>query len=294
MISAFDGSPAGRAGIESGDTVLEIDGEPIGGLPVPEVLMKVRGRAGTYITLTVESRKTGGVHRLRMRRRTIRVPPIQYFELADGIGYVKIVNFQQKTASEARRALRKLYRRSGDQLRALILDLRNNPGGLFDQAIDVANLFLSHGTITRLLGTDSTTNREFKAGLRGTFPEVPMIVLVNRGSASASEILAAALRQRSDVYIMGETTFGKASVQGIFLLGHGMALRLTTAHYYTPEGRDIDGIGIEPDIRIESDAETPDAPGNILSGKNRLLAEEGVRAAIEFLRASKSPFSSLY
>ena len=121
-----------------------------------------------------------------------------------------------------------------------------------------------------------------------------MVVLVNRGSASASEILAAALRQRSDVRIMGENTFGKASVQGIFILGRGMALRLTTAHYYTPEGQDIDGIGIEPDIRLES-AKDPQYPSvSAHSGIRRLQEEEGVRAAMKFLRGPESPFSTPY
>ncbi len=294
VISAFEGSPARKAGIQSGDTVLEIDGEPIGGLPVPEVLVKVRGRPGSTITLTVKSRRTGAISQFRMRRRTIHVPPVQYEELGSGIGYMRIVNFQQKTSSEARRALRRLYGRSQHKLNGLILDLRNNPGGLFDQAIDVANLFLSDQVITRLRGTDGATNQEFRASLAGTFPEVPMVVLVNRGSASASEILAAALKQRSDVYVMGENTFGKASVQGIFLLGRGMALRLTTAHYYTPEGRDIERIGIKPDIRIESDPETEDAVKVAPAGINRLQAEEGIRAAVEFLRGPKSPFSTPY
>lgn len=294
VISAFEGSPAHKAGIQSGDTVLEIEGEPIGGLPVPEVLVKVRGRAGTHISLTIRSRRTGEISEFRLRRRTIRVPPVQYSDLGDGIGYVRIVNFQQTTSSEARRALKRLYGKSRNHLKGLILDLRNNPGGLFDQAIDVANLFLSDQVITRLRGTDGGTNQEFRASKRGTFPEVPMVVLVNRGSASASEILAAALNQRSNVFLMGEPTFGKASVQGIFLLDRGMALRLTTAHYYTPEGQDIDKIGIEPDIRITSDTETQDPIMSALSGINRLRAEEGIRAAMRFLRGPRTPFSSPY
>lgn len=294
VISAFEGSPAEDAGIRSGDTILEIDGDPIGDLPVAEVLLKVRGRKGTRIFLTVKCRDTGKINHLKLRRRTIQVPPVQYAHLGRRVGYLRVLNFQQETSKAVNRALRKLYGRSRDGLEGLIVDLRNNPGGLFDQAIKVADLFLDKQVITRIRGADGKTSRDFIASVRGTFPAIPLVVLVNRGTASASEILAAALKQRSDVFIMGEPTFGKASVQGIFLLGNGRALRLTTAHYYTPEGRDIDGIGIEPEVRIRKSAEAASSGRSDVSGINRLRTDEGIRAALAFLRGPRSPFSSLY
>lgn len=299
VISCLEGSPAYRAGIKPGDTVMAIAGEPLHGMPLPQVLGKVRGRAGSRISLSIKKRGTGTIRDVSLRRRIIRVPPVRYRMLGEGIGYIRIVNFQESTSREVAKALRRMFRSSTSGPEGLILDLRANPGGLFEQAIKVADLFLPSDTITVVKGRHRKLNKEFRARRKGTFPSVPMVVLVDRGTASAAEILAAALQSRSDVLVMGERSFGKASVQGIFpLRTGGMALRLTTAHYYAPDGRDIDGKGIEPDVLIkepETDGDRGRPPA--LDGK-ALDNDPAVSKASEYILSSRSahrsPFPSWY
>lgn len=292
VISALDGSPAFRAGIKTGDKVLAIDGEPIHGLPLLEVLSKVRGPSGSRIRLTIESRDKGVTRQVTLRRRVIRIPPVRYEKLGGNVGYLRIINFQTGTAKAVRRALRRLFRDTPGGLKGLILDLRSNPGGLFDEAIKVADLLLSSKTITVVKGRLQRINREFRAKRNRTFPQVPTVVLINRGTASGSEILTAALRQRPDVVVMGEHSFGKASVQGVFLLGEGRALRLTTAHYYTPEGVDIDGKGIKPDIEVQ---DSDEGSGRV---KPRGLGDSDVRhdrvvaKALKYIVTGRSPVKS--
>ncbi|MDQ7785740.1 MAG: S41 family peptidase [Desulfomonilaceae bacterium] len=252
VVSPFDGSPAFKAGIKSGDTIMEIDGKPLHGMPLVEVLQLVRGPAGSGMSLTIRDEKTGRVGRLKLRRLVISVPPVRRTMLSDDIGYLRIVNFQHDTAAHVKKALEKMFDFEEGGVKGLILDLRDNPGGLFGEAIAVADLFVPSGVITSVRGRTRESYTEFKARGAGTYPEVPMVVLINRGAASASEILAAALQSRPNVLVMGEKSFGKASVQAVFPLGNGMALRLTTAHYYTPDGKDIHGKGLEPDIETAS------------------------------------------
>jgi carboxyl-terminal processing protease len=299
VISCLEGSPAYRADIKPGDTVMAIDGEPLHGLPLPQVLSKVRGRAGSRISLSIKMRGTETVRDVSLRRRIIRVPPVRHHMLDGGIGYIRIVNFQESTSREVAKALRKLFRSSPSGLKGLILDLRANPGGLFEQAIKVADLLLPSDIITVVKGRGKRLNKEFRARRQGTFPSVPMVVLVDRGTASAAEILAAALQNRPDVLVMGERSFGKASVQGIFLLRTGgMALRLTTAHYYAPDGRDIDRKGIKPDVLIKQ----PETHGELGSPpaveRKGLDSDRVVSRASDYLRSSRSarrsPFPSWY
>jgi len=256
VVSSIEGSPAFNAGIKPGDAVLAIDGEPIHGLPLMEVLSKVRGQGGSRISLSIKPRGTEAVRQVYLRRTMISIPPVRYHVLDQEIGYLRIVNFQNSTTRDVARALTRMFRSVRGRLQGLILDLRANPGGLFDQAIEVADLFVPHDTITVVKGRHEKLNREFRGKGRDTYPRVPTVVLIDRGTASAAEILAGALKGKPDVVIMGERSFGKASVQGIFPLSNGMGLRLTTAHYYTPDGGDIEGKGIEPDVPAE-DAELP-------------------------------------
>jgi carboxyl-terminal processing protease len=183
-------------------------------------------------------------------------------------------------------------------LKGLILDLRDNPGGLFDQAIKVANLFLSSGMITSLRGRNSLYNREFRADPVRTLPAMPIVVLVNHGTASASEVLAGALQRKPQVILMGERTFGKASVQAVFPLGRGHALRVTTAHYYTAEGADLEGKGLQPDIQVEEANHGPaEGKVNPLRGE-RPETDNAIRMALDYLLGSSSrhgrPFASWY
>ncbi len=298
VISSIEGTPAHKAGIRGGDIVLEIDGERIRGMPLPRVLRKVRGPAGSSIRVTLKNKEEGTIRSHRLKRKLIRIGPVRSAVLPGGIGYLRIVNFQETTAREVRRALYRMNRGRKRRLQSLILDLRDNPGGLFDQAIKVADLFLSSGVIISVRGHYARLNRDFKAKRAGTFRQVPMVVLVNRGSASASEILAAALQARPHVLLMGERSFGKASVQGVFLLGRGMALRLTTARYYTPGGENIDGGGVVPDILINPIAKEGQAKNLGLFTRKQGPDDKWVAAAREYLAPSRatnhSVFSSFY
>ncbi|MFH0824710.1 MAG: S41 family peptidase [Pseudomonadota bacterium] len=297
VISSFEGSPARKAGLKSGAKVQQIDDTPIHGLPLLEVLAKVRGPAGSKIRLLVKDPETGSTHSLELRRQVIHIPPVRSATLDPGIGYMRIVNFQDTTAREMAAVLKKLPVKGRGKTKGLILDLRDNPGGLFDQAIKAANLFLSTETITLLKGRNERMNQVFRADNRRPFNSIPLAVLVNRGSASAAEILAGAVQGKPNVVVMGERSFGKASVQSVYPLSNGMALRLTTAHYYTPDGRDIDGKGIQPDIWVTD--ETTDHPGD--GGPpdaDKIAKDPLVRKAVEMLlvapRWKRAPFTTTY
>lgn len=297
VISPFDGSPAYRAGIRAGDTIVEIDGHPLHGLPLLEVLRLVRGPAGSRMKLTVRSEKSGKTGRVRLRRRVIRIPPVRSTMLSKGIGYLRIVNFQNDTAEQVKKALNRMFRSGRGGLKGLILDVRDNPGGLFTEAIQVADLFLSSGCITSIRGRDVQTQSEFTAQAKGTFPEIPIVILMNKGSASGSEILVGALQGRSHVLVLGERSFGKASVQAVFPLGKGKAVRLTTAHYYTADGRDIDGKGLEPDVPIEMPENLGRKTLGALNAED-VEVDAAVQKALEYLQQGefprRSPFSSWY
>lgn len=289
VISPFEGSPAFKAGIQAGDTIVEIDGQPLHGLPLFEVLRKVRGPAGSVMSVAFRGSRSGVTRRVRIRRQVIHIPPVRYINLGSGIGYLRIVNFQQDTAAEVRKVLGRVFNRGKEDLKGLILDLRDNPGGLFDEAIEVANQFLPSGAITSIRGRNQRLTREFVASPKTNFPRIPIVVLINKGTASASEILAGALQGRPDVRVVGEKSFGKASVQAVYPLRNGWALRLTTARYYTPDGRDIDGKGIEPDIMEEVTAEGMGKQRVDLLKATELEDDKGVRKAMECLLFSLSP-----
>jgi len=298
VISPFEGSPAYKAGIRAGDVMMEIDGQPLHDLPLLEVLRKVRGQVGSTMALTVKNGKSGVVRHVRLRRRTIMIPPVRYAMVVPGVGYLRIVNFQTSTRAEAEKAL--LRMRSQGPLKGLILDLRDNPGGLLDQAIQVANLFVSSGTITSLRGRNRQLNREFTAGGHALMDGVAIVVLVNRGSASSSEVLAGALQGKPHVTVMGERSFGKASVQAVYPLGGGNALRLTTAHYYTAEGRDIEGKGLEPDIPLEEPSDNHLSERIELPDPSQLREDPWIKDALDALLGRSGPpsgpwpFPSLY
>jgi len=298
VISSFEGSPAHKAGIKAGDSVLAIDHIPINGLPLAEVLRMVRGPAGSKITVTMKERNSEKVKTLALRRSLIRINPVRSAALDNRIGYVRIVNFQETTAKDVLRAVRQISRSIPGGPQGMVLDLRDNPGGLFDQAIKVANLFVDSGVITIIRGRKENLNRTFEATSGDKAPPLPIAVLINRGTASAAEILAAAFTGRPASVVIGETSFGKASVQGVFLLRNGMALRLTTAHYYTPDNSDIEGKGIEPDHRYVGPTEESDTQDAALRRTVDHEEDPLIRfAASQLLSLSASaqnPFSSLY
>jgi carboxyl-terminal processing protease len=296
VISPFEGSPAYRAGIKAGDIMMEIDGQPLHDLPLVEVLGKVRGPAGSVMSLTVKSGKSGMVRHVRLRRRTIVIPPVRYAMVTPSVAYVRIVNFQTDTRTEVEKALFRMKMQGS--LKGLILDLRDNPGGLLDQAVQVADLFVSSGPITSLRGRNRQLNRNFSARGRAVMGTLPIVVLVNRGSASSSEVLAGALQGKPHVTVMGERSFGKASVQAIYPLGGGNALRLTTAHYYTAEGRDIEGRGLEPDICLNEPDESHSPEAMEPQNPSQLREDPWVKDAVDVILgridSKPGPFPSLY
>jgi carboxyl-terminal processing protease len=298
VVSPFGGSPAYRAGIKAGDTILAIDGQSLHGLPLLEVLRKVRGPAGSTMSVTVMDSKSGSVRQMKLQRRTIRVPPVRYLWLEPKIGYLRIVNFQKGTTGEVYKALSQVLGHGVGGSAGLILDLRDNPGGIFDEAIQVANLFKSSGVITSVRGRRSRLNRDFRANGDSRLPQIPLVILINKGTASASEILVGALQGLPKVLVMGERSFGKASVQAIFPLNKGMAIRLTTAHYYTADGRDIDGKGLEPDVVIHDSDENPTIGKIDLLNSEQLRSDSEITAALAYLHSgvtpTRSPFSSWY
>ncbi len=297
VVSAIDDSPAQKAGIKPGDTILEIDGHQLQGVPLPRVLSMVRGPSGSVITVLVESAQSNKLKRIKMRRQLIRIAPVRGIILSHGIGYIRIVNFQENTSDELMRAMARFQGRSPGSLRGIILDVRDNPGGLFEEAIRTAGLFKAGGKLTSLKGRNPHVTREFYSSDTESIYEGPIVVLANKGSASGSEVLVGALQGMRNVLVIGERTFGKASVQGVFPLSGGLALRLTTAHYYTADGRDIEGKGIDPDVIFEESSHDP-APRIGAIKAADIESDPVVKTALDYLLhkrlPKRSPFTSLY
>jgi carboxyl-terminal processing protease len=252
VISAFEGSPAYNAGIKAGDQVLEIDGDSVEGLALNDVLQKVRGPVGSLIVLRVKT-PGSGEKIFRLKRQQINIPSIRSALLPNQLAYLRVTNFQQTSGKEAAAALTKLGNRN---VKGLIIDLRDNPGGLFSEAINLANLLAPPGKITMLRGRNPGLNRDFVSKGRVLLKK-PIAILINKGTASASEILAGSLQGKPNVIILGQPSYGKASVQAVFPLNNGIALRLTTAHYYTPDGKDIEAKGLKPDIFLDDETAPP-------------------------------------
>lgn len=249
IISPMEGTPAWEAGIQPGDVIVEIDGESTEGITLQEAVRKLRGEPGAEVTLTILQEGRRELWEVEITRDIIKIEDIkEALILKDDIGYVRISEFREATAQDLKESLKELRKKD---MRGLILDVRNNPGGLLSSAVDVASLFLEKEK--PIVSTDSRSQREIEFKAQRYYDQVadiPIIVLINKGSASGSEILAAALRDHKRAVLMGEPTFGKGSVQTIVPLSDGSALRLTTSRYYTPAGIGIHEDGIEPDILV--------------------------------------------
>lgn len=255
VVSPIEGTPAYRAGLQAGDRIIKIDGQNTKNMNLLDAVRKIRGSKGSTVTLTinrenVDKPKTFSLVREIIPIRSVRV---RYFD--DGIGYIRITNFQDKTDHDLKQAFKDLNTRC-KPLRGLILDLRNDPGGLLDQAVKVSDEFLSSGLIVYTEGRNKAQTMRFYANenSNGLEKTIPLVVLINEGSASASEIVAGAIQDRKRGFLIGTKSFGKGSVQTIIPLEDGSALRLTTAHYYTPSGRSINEKGIQPDLVVEAPA----------------------------------------
>ena len=247
VVSPIEGTPAFKAGIKAGDEIIMIGGKPTKNFSIMEAVKFIRGPKGSKIRLTVRRKGAEKPIDFLITRDVIPIKSVRSFFLAPDIGYVRISNFQSNTGQELLKALEEME--SKKRVKGLILDLRNNPGGLLSQAVKVADEFLDSGLIVCIKGRDNKEEKSV-AHKNGKPRRYPLIVLINGGSASASEIVAGALQDNNRALLLGSTTFGKGSVQTLFSLSDGSGLRLTTAIYYTPSGRSIQASGIEPDIKV--------------------------------------------
>lgn len=252
VIRPMDNTPASRAGIQRGDRIIQINDESTLNMPLTDAVNRLRGRVGSSVDIFVSralgNGRYGPKRKVNLVRANIRIESVEHKLLAQHIGYIKINNFQGNTTADLRAALDDLHKK---KMRGLVLDLRDNPGGLLDQAVKVADVFLKSGTIVATSSQDPREREVKEATPRGTEPEYPMIALINGSSASASEIVAGALKNHDRALVIGQRSFGKGSVQVLFNLQDGSALKLTVAQYLTPGDVSIQGVGIVPDIAIE-------------------------------------------
>jgi len=249
VIAPIDDTPAAKAGIQAGDLIMRIDGEVISGLSLNEATSKMRGAPGTNIVLTILRESEPDPFDVELTRAIVKLSSVKRERLSDEIGYLRVTQFQLNTGESFRKELKRL--RSKDSFSGLILDLRNNPGGLLTSAVSISDAFLKKGTIVSTKGRMEGSEKKYIATAVDLIDGKPIVVLVNSGSASASEIVAGALQDHKRALILGTNTFGKGSVQTILNITEDDAIKLTTARYYTPNGRSIQAEGIVPDVYVD-------------------------------------------
>lgn len=247
VIAPIEGTPADKAGIEAGDIILKIDEKSTLGMTLDEAVSLMRGKPKTDIILTIVRKGENKPIITKITRDIIKIDSVYSKMYKDDILYIRITSFDKNVEPSIKKAIRD----NEKQVKGIILDLRNNPGGLLDQAIKTVDLFVDKGIIVSQKGRNEAENIDFKASTSGTYKEYPIVVLVNGGSASASEIVSGSLQDHKRAVIVGEKTFGKGSVQAILPISQGEAIRLTVARYYLPSGRTIQAVGVDPDIMIK-------------------------------------------
>lgn len=272
VMAPIPGSPAARAGVRAGDEILEIDGHDARGIDVDEAVRRMRGAPGSHVRVLLRRRGVAEPIRLDLVREVVHVASVESRMLPENVGYVVLRSFQERSSDEITRALDRLTQQAGGRLQGLVLDLRNNPGGLLDESIFIADEFLREGVIVTTRGRDGSAQDEARAHAAGTRPDFPMVVLVNEYTASAAEILSGALQDHHRALIVGTRTFGKGSVQTVIDLPDGGALKLTIARYFTPSGRSIQAQGIAPDVQVEQ-MEMPEPNPNNAPERERDLEQ---------------------
>ncbi len=251
VISPIEDTPAWKAGIKAGDKIVEIDGESTKGFSLVEAAQRMKGKKGVKVKLGIFRDGFDQPKTFVIERGTVKIKSVKYTDLGDGYGYVKITSFIENSASDLQKAIA-AHEKKYKGVKGLILDLRRNPGGLLDQAVQASNLFMDKGIIVSTMGRNKKEKEVIYAKKKnGTFSYFPLIVLIDEYSASASEILAGALQDNKRALVMGQRSFGKGSVQSVVKLGDGSGLKLTVGRYYTPSGRSIQAYGIVPDIELE-------------------------------------------
>ncbi len=278
VVSPIEGTPADKAGIKVNDIIVKIEGEWTNDMTPLNAVKKLRGPKGSPVTISIHRKGWKGLKDFSLTRDIIPIRSVKSFFLDPGLAYARIANFQTNTTRDFRKSLQLLE--AEHTIKGLILDLRNNPGGLLNQAVNVADIFLDSGLIVYTKGRTKEQNMVFNAHESSEDINIPMVILVNEGSASASEIVAGALQDHKRGIILGTQTFGKGSVQTIVPLQEGFGLRLTTAHYFTPKGRSIQVKGITPDVEVPFFHQIPAAEGakqeftREVNLKNHFLTQE--------------------
>ena len=251
VISPIDDTPAAKAGIEAGDLIVEMNDTPVRGMGVQKAIDKLRGEKGTSIKLTVYREGQDGPLEFEVVRDIIKLSSVRSLFLQPGYGYIRVSQFQHSSGGDFIKNIETLKKESDGPIRGLVLDLRNNPGGLVPAAVEMAGALIDGGTVVYTEGRLPSANRSFESSAGDILEGVPVVVLINGGSASASEIVAGALQDHQRAAVIGTQSFGKGSVQTVIPLGDGRAVKLTTARYFTPEGRSIQAEGIAPDMVVE-------------------------------------------
>jgi len=283
VVAPIEGTPAHRAGIHPGDRIVKIEGITTKDMQLTDAVKRMRGKPGTKVTISVVREGWTEPKDFQITREQIRVQSVRNMQLEPGIEYIRLRQFQEQTASDLETALEQ-YSKDG-KLQGLILDMRNNPGGLLTASVEVAEKFLDSGRLVVYTeGRVRNQNMRFQANSKRVFSDFPIVVLVNQGSASASEIVAGALQDWGRAVLLGTQTFGKGSVQTIIPLSDGSGLRLTTAKYFTPKGRSIHGKGITPDILVEQPKVTA-APGESPPPSGTETAPELLKKDVQLQRA---------
>lgn len=250
VIAPIDDTPAHKAGVLAGDLIIKLDEKPVKGMSLEEAVKLMRGKPGTVLTLTIMREGESAPIEIDVTRDVIKVTSVKSRMIENGYGYVRITQFQAETGRQFRQALSKLEEEHGGDLDGLIIDVRNNPGGVLQAAVETADALLDEGLIVYTEGRIQSSRLRFSAKAGDIMEGTPIVVLINGGSASASEILAGALQDHGRAVVMGTKSFGKGSVQTVIPLDETHAIKMTTARYYTPEGRSIQATGIKPDIEV--------------------------------------------
>jgi carboxyl-terminal processing protease len=260
VVSPFEGSPAAAAGIRSGDVIVTIDGIPVNTTTLADTIGRMRGKEGTSVKIGILREGSAEPLQFTLKRSRVELHSVKAELLEPGMGYVRISQFSETTGDDLEAALKDLRKRNGAALKGLVLDLRNNPGGVLEAAVAVSDAFLDSGVIVTAKGRTPESKFEMDATPGDALNGAPIVVLVNGGSASAAEIVAGALKDNHRAKLMGRTTFGKGSVQTVIPLSGDRAVKLTTSLYYTPSGISINHRGIAPDIELERDPKPPSEP----------------------------------
>ncbi len=251
VISPIEDTPAWKAGLKAGDKVVEVNGESTKGLSLVEAAQRMKGKKGSVVKLGIFREGFESPQVFSIKRGTVRIRSVKYTDLQEGYVYLRLTSFIENTAKDLKRFI-KDHKKKHKELKGMIIDLRRNPGGLLEQAVQISDLFLEKGTIVSTIGRNKKEKEVLYAKKPGTYEHFPIVIIIDEYSASASEILAGALQDNKRALIMGQRSFGKGSVQSVVKLGDGSGLKLTVARYYTPRGRSIQSEGIVPDVVVDN------------------------------------------